>query len=216
MKNKRLAVVLLAVALSGFLIPFALLNSARNVNSLPKDFYLGVTACGNITDTIKLIDKIKDFTNLLVISDLAITKNQTSLNTVADYAYGGGLNFFVYMIYPSPSAKFDYDPFKWAVEARAKYGNQFLGYYLWDEPGGNQLDLGDFRQFDAKSMPCDYRDAANTFVYYLYVQMRDFIKINKLATSDYGLYWYDYEAGYDTVFLRFRMEQLPSLKYCSL
>jgi hypothetical protein len=33
--------------------------------------------------------------------------------------------------------------------------------------------------------------------------MRDFIKIDKLVTSDYGLYWYDYEAGYDSVFCHF-------------
>ena len=52
-------------------------------------------------------------------------------------------------------------------------------------------------------MPYDYRDAANTYVYYLYLQMRDFIKTDKLVTSDYGLYWYDYEAGYDVVLCEF-------------
>jgi hypothetical protein len=33
--------------------------------------------------------------------------------------------------------------------------------------------------------------------------MRDFIKNDKLFTSDYGLYWYDYEAGYDVVLSQF-------------
>jgi len=204
LKNKKFLLGLLALILTVFLIPFAFfLYSARNMNPYPKDFYMGVTASGNVTDTLKLIDKVKAFTNLIVIANLGITENKTSLDTVSDYAYNAGLNFFVYMIYPSPYAQFNYDPFKWAIEAKEKYGSKFLGYYLWDEPGGNQLDRGDFRQFDNTTMPHDYRDAANTFVYYLYVQMRDFIKIDKLVTSDYGLYWYDYEAGYDAVFCHF-------------
>jgi hypothetical protein len=203
LKNKKLVFALLAIVLSVFLIPFYFLNFTGHMDSLPEGFYMGVTASGNVTDSLKLIDKVKDFTNLLVIANLDITENKTSLDIVSDYAYSAGLNFFVYMVYPSPYVNFNYDPFKWAVEAKGKYGDKFLGYYLWDEPGGNQLDRGAFRQFDNTNMPSNYRDAANTFVYYLYVQMRDFIKIEKLVTSDYGLYWYDYEAGYDAVFCHF-------------
>ncbi|MCW4045404.1 MAG: hypothetical protein NWE94_07810 [Candidatus Bathyarchaeota archaeon] len=203
MKNKKLLLCLSAIILPSFLIPFALLNFTDNSAPFPEDFYLGVTASGSVTEAFRLIDKVKDFTNLIVITELEVTTNKTSLDAVADYAYKAGLNFFVYMIYPSPNTQFNYDPFKWAAEAKSKYGDQFMGYYLWDEPGGHQLDLGNFRQFDTTTMPSNYRDAANTFVYYLYIQMRDFIKIDKLATSDYGLYWYDYEAGYDVVFCHF-------------
>jgi hypothetical protein len=203
LKNKKLLFGILTLTFTSILIPFAFLNLTRNVNPFPEDFYMGVTASGSVTDATKLIDKVKDFTNLLVITNLEITENKTSLDMVSDFAYNAGLNFFVYMVYPSPNTHFNYDPFKWAAEAKDKYGDQFLGYYLWDEPGGNQLDLNQFRQFDADSMPYDYRDAANTFVYYLYLQMRDFIKIDKLVTSDYGLYWFDYEAGYDAVLCHF-------------
>jgi hypothetical protein len=172
--------------------------------SLPEGFFLGVTAGGNVAETKTLIDKVKDYTNLITFTNLDVNENKTSLEEVSDYAYDAGLSFFVFMVYPSPFAKnFTINPITWVTEAKSRYGDHFLGYYLWDEPGGNQLDSGSFRQFDNTSMPYDYRDAANTYVYYLYLQMRDFIKIDKLVTSDYGLYWYDYEAGYDAVLCEF-------------
>ena len=203
MKKKKFVISLLSLSLSGFVIIIAFFSFGTYVDNFPEDFHLGVAAGGNVTDIKRLIDKMKDFTNLLVISNLEITKNKTSLDEVSDYAFNAGLDFFVFIIYPYPNANFSYNPLEWEVEAKGKYGNHFLGFYLWDEPGGNQLDRGNFRQFDNTTMPHDYRDAANTYVYYLYVQMRDFIKIDKLVTSDYGLYWYDYEAGYDSVFCHF-------------
>jgi hypothetical protein len=132
-----------------------------------------------------------------------VTRNITSLEEVADYAYAKGLSFFVQTSYPSPYAGFNFNPITWVSEAKTKYGDRFLGYYLFDEPGGNQVDLGDYVQFNEDSMPNDYRDATNTYVYYLYLQLRDFIEKTQLVTSDYALYWYDYEAGYDTVFCQF-------------
>ena len=172
---------------------------------LPKDFFLGVTAGGTVSETKKLIDKVKDYTNMITFTNLNVTENKTSLEIVCDYAFQAGLSFLVFMVYPSPYSNFTYNPITWVTEAKNRYGDKFMGYYLWDEPGGNQLDRGSFRQFDNTTMPPDYREAANTYVYYLYVQMRDFIKTDKLFTSDYGLYWYDYEAGYDTVLCEFTL-----------
>ena len=106
---------------------------------------------------------------------------------------------------------FNYDPFEWLSQAKDEYGKHFQGIYLYDEPGGNQIDLGPFREFDFTTMPHDYRDAANTFVYYLYVQMRDFIKNEQLATSDYGLFWFDYEAGYDVIFCEFGANRIKEI-----
>lgn len=60
-------------------------------------------------------------------------------------------------------------------------------------------------------MPPTYLDAANTFVYYLYIQMRDFIKTENLVTSDYGLFWFDYEAGYDAIFCEFGENRVSEL-----
>jgi hypothetical protein len=180
----------------------ALTNSAAPAASLPEGFYLGITASGNVTQCKQLIDKAKGLANLVVITDSDLTMNKADLDEVTDYAYKADMNFIPFMVYPSPFVHFNYDPFVWAAQAKTKYGSKFLGFYVWDEPGGNQLDRGNFRQFDNNTRPPDYRNAANTYVYYLYVQIRDFIKIDKLFTSDYGLYWYDYEAGYDVLFVQ--------------
>jgi hypothetical protein len=169
----------------------------------PLSVNIGVTAGGNVTETKALIDKVKTYTNIIIFTNLAVTTNITSLTEVADYAYNNGLNFFIQTVFPSPFSRINFNPITWASEAKAKYSSYFLGYYLYDEPGGNQLDVSGFYQFDKSTRPSDYRDAANTYTYYLYIQMRDFIKNNTLVTSDYGLYWYDYEAGYDSIFTQF-------------
>ncbi len=202
--RRRLLLGMLALVLSACLVLVAFLSlSNNNAVSSSEAFYLGVTAGGSVEETKSLVDKVRDYANLLVITNLDIAKNKTSLEVVTDYAAGAGMSFLVYMLYPSRFAVFNYDPFSWISEAKDKYGEQFLGVYLYDEPGGNQLDRGDFRQFDNTTMPCNYRDAANTYAYYLFVQMREFIKIDKLFTSDYALYWFDYEAGYDVVLGQF-------------
>lgn len=191
------------LVLVGFSIPLVFFNSSINTEHYPDGFFMGIIETGNVLETKQLIDKTKAYVNLIVISNMTTIKNQTMLEEVADYSYSLGLNFFVRMTYPTPFEEFNYNPFEWEKTAKEKYGELFLGYYLYDEPGGNQIDLGGFRQFDNSTLPYDYRDAANTFVYYLYIQMRDFIKTDMLVTSDYGLYWFDYEAGYDSVFAEF-------------
>jgi hypothetical protein len=199
------AVAILVSALFASAGFWALMQSQKNQapTANQADFYLGVTTGGNVSEAEAVIDKVKGYTNLIAFTNLEVTTNITSLEEVADYAHNNGLSFLVQMVYPSPYAHLNFDPIQWASEAKTKYGAQFLGYYLYDEPGGNQVDGEGFIQFNKDSMPSDYRDAANTYVYYLYIQMRDFVKCTNLFTSDYALYWHDYEAGYDTVMCQF-------------
>lgn len=172
-----------------------------------KNFLVGLMETGNNTQTKRIIDQVKDYTNLVIISNMDVIKNVTALDEIVDYTYNSGLHFIVRMQFPTPYNHFNYDPFQWQKTAESKYGTYFLGFYIYDEPGGNQLDLASFRQFDNTTLPASYKDATNTYVYYLYAQMRDFVKTQKVVTSDYGLYWFDYEAGYDTVFCEFVWNQ---------
>ena len=201
--RKYFAISLAALLLTASYFAVLTLNENKNqVYPFPEDLYVGVTADGNFSTTIRLIDKVKDFTNILIILNPEIVKNKTTLRLVCDHAQESGMTFLVHMSHPS-YWNFNYNPFEWYYEAKERYQENFLGFYLYDEPGGNQLDRGPFREFDNTTMPHDYRDAANTYNYYLYVQIRDFIKFDKLVTSDYGLFWFDYEAGYDVIFCEF-------------
>lgn len=113
----------------------------------------------------------------------------------------------------------------WLNKARERWGDKFLGVYLYDEPGGKQIDTGfwDRRAFGESDVwfaegnitafrnVSDYSDAANRFVRSLCRSgsMQHVINssipdsINSplpVFTSDYALYWFDYLAGYDAVF----------------
>lgn len=202
MKPRTLLFIFMVLIISVFFVLKVFVDFPKTQDPFPADFYVGVTADGNVTATKTLIDKTRDFINLLIFNNPNVIKNETSLNEVCDYAKRAGLSFFIRMAHPA-FWQFDYNPLEWASVAKEEYGEHFLGLYLYDEPGGNQLDRGPFRQFDKTSMPANYLDAANTYVYYLYIHMRDFIKIDKLVTSDYGLFWFDYEAGYDVVLCEF-------------
>lgn len=119
------------------------------------------------------------------------------------------------------------DPFhmSWLNKARERWGDKFLGVYLYDEPGGKQIDTGfwDRMAFGRNDVwfaegnitafrnVSDYSEAADLFVRTLYRSgsMQHVINssipnsINSrlpVFTSDYALYWFDYLAGYDAVF----------------
>ncbi len=113
----------------------------------------------------------------------------------------------------------------WLNKARERWGDKFLGVYLYDEPGGKQIDMGYWNtmpfaedtiwfaedNITAFRNVSDYSDAANRFVRSLCRSgsMQHVINssipnsINSplpVFTSDYALYWFDYLAGYDAVF----------------
>ena len=211
MKNEILVLALATLLISVVPLSMVYFENSKTESSYPRDFYVGVTADGNVTATKSLIDKVKGFTNLLIFNNPDVIRNEASLNEVCNYAQEAGLSFFVSMAHPA-FWQFNYNPLEWVPEAKEDYGENFLGIYLYDEPGGNQLDLEAFRMFDEDTYtPLDYRDAANSYVYFLYIYMRDFIKFDKLVTSDYGLFWFDYEAGYDVIFAEFGVNRVKEI-----
>ena len=208
-----LATIALLIIISPILT-IIFLNAQQNQETYTQGLYIGVTADGNTTATKTLIDKVESFTNFLIINNPEVIRDQKSLEEVCDYAKKSRLNFFVHMKHPS-FWQYNYNPLVWIENAQKEYSENFLGVYLFDEPGGNQLDQGNFRQFEETTKPPTYLDAANTYVYYLYIQMRDFIKTENLVTSDYGLFWFDYEAGYDAIFAEFGSNRVTEINIAS-
>lgn len=197
-------IVLLAFAV---ILPIGYVHYQIENEASHEKFFFGVTYGSNTTSEAKLlIDKVKDYTNLFVIDSWDISTNETVLNEICQYAVDAKMSVIVY---------FDFISYvgypwlhTWLDTAKERWGDQFLGIYLYDEPGGNQIDTKQWRTGESarKAMEnaSDYSDAANRFVTNIPSTLSwQNVKNSGLPifTSDYALYWFDYLAGYDTVFV---------------
>jgi hypothetical protein len=207
MKNKWLF-LLIALLVSAVCLPIVYVHYQIEKESSNENFFFGVTYGLNTTSEAKLlIDKVKGYTNLFVVDSWDITTNETALNEICEYAVDAKLNIMVYfdfVLYAGNVSWFH----TWLDTARGRWGNNFLGIYLYDEPGGNQIDTGQWRTGPtakkAMENSSDYSDAANRFVTNIpstssWQNVRN--SCLPIFTSDYALYWFDYLAGYDTVFV---------------
>jgi hypothetical protein len=149
--------------------------------------YFGVTFGGNTTSEAKvLIDKVKGYTNLIIIDNWDVALNETLLNEICQYAVDANLYIIVYFnfIFMSVSqlnasrlslfTDAGTSPFhiSWLISANDKWGDKFLGAYILDEPGGKQIDQGHYSGFTTVYSGrnqttfvnvTDYSDAANRF-----------------------------------------------------
>lgn len=200
-----LTIALISVISISLFVAIEQFNDSRQ--SIPK-FFVGVElAYGEISDYKDLVDKVKNYTNLFVIGSPEISFNQTLLNATCDYIHDSGL-YFIVLFTATPNYT-THIPYVWIIKARQKYGEKFLGVYRLDEPGGKQLDTG-MSWFVQEAE--NYTDAADNYVellhnhieYYLYSSPR-------LFTADYGLYWFDYKAGYAAVLTEFGWNHSRSL-----
>ncbi len=200
MKHK---VVLSIFLVSMFLVLlFWRLEPAKNPSK--PDFFVGVdTAYDNVEDVERLVDEVKSYTNLFGIGSTGITWNAAKLNEVCQYVYDRGLYFFVYK-HPPPNQEINQS--QWIADAKQKWGNRFLGIYLFDEVGGRQIDGDPYRFVDEAD---NYTDAANKYVGTLDELLNEYTEVELNAgdltsfTSDYALYWFDYESRFDVVLSEF-------------
>lgn len=166
------------------------------------EFYVGVEVAytnANASDVKAIVDKVRGYTNLIVIGSPEISLNQTALNEACDYIRDAGLHFIV--LFTRRQAYTSYDPFVWMTEAQAKYGGLFLGVYRYDEPGGNQIDSGhEMLVTNATS----YADATAKYTEYLGTIITYYLNYSgRVVTADYALHWFDYRCNYSTVLSEF-------------
>ena len=207
----KLALVLLLIALLvvAALLPIVYIyqqESGKGGSS--RDFFFGVMAGSNSTIEEKLlIDKVKDYTNLFILASWDISINETALNEVCDYAVDAGMNIIVYFDF-LPFATYQWLP-GWLETTEERWGENFLGIYLYDEPGGNQIDSNQWQPGQSARLAMenasDYSDAANRFETsipnsFSWLNLKSLNVDLPIVTSDYALYWFDYLAGYDTIF----------------
>ena len=194
---------ILAVLLVSLLILLLFWSFSLVKNPQKPDFFVGVDAVYDDVEAIKrLVDEVRSYTNLFVVGCTGITLNVTKLDDVCQYIYESGLYLIVFK-YPHVT---EFNQSQWLRDARKRWGDRFLGLYVYDEAGGHQIDCTEYMLVKEAD---NYTDAANKFVGRLnehLKQIRDYpIYAGEfpLFTSDYGLYWFDYEAGYDVVLCEF-------------
>ena len=171
-----------------------------------KSFFFGVSFGGNTTSQAKLlIDRVKDYTNFLLINNFDISTNETTLNEISQYAIDADMSIMVYYDFIAYETWAWIPP--WLDAAKENWGDKFLGIYLYDGPGGKQIDFGRWRSGETAEKlfenVTNYNDAANRFTTSIptFYSWKFVSSINlPIFTSDYALYWFDYLAGYDTVF----------------
>jgi hypothetical protein len=178
---------------------------------VPSDVFVGIdVAYDNVAEIKLLVDEVSSYTNTIVIGSTGITFNVTKLDDVCQYVYDRGMYF---MIYAHPIN--DPDELviqrQWVLDAKPRWGEHFLGLYAFDEPAGRQLDNATRYKVvaDENWFADNYEDATNKFVSRLNLVLNHTIRDQMggsnlpLFTSDYALYWFDYKAGYDTLFAEF-------------
>ncbi|MGD6934827.1 MAG: hypothetical protein ACQCN5_11535 [Candidatus Bathyarchaeia archaeon] len=188
-----LSAVLIVVLFAGVHSLFGGNGAAQNI-----DVYVGVDAAyDNMTDLKARIDQVKDYTNLFVLGSTGITLDEAKLNEMCEYITASGLYFATYT-HTTENSTFNFNQSAWTAYAKQHWGNEFLGLYSYDEPGGHQIDSD--HPYMIVPTADNYTDAANTYVRNLHTYISEFLALNTtLMTSDYALYEYDFRAGYNIV-----------------
>ncbi len=215
----RLTLLLFFVLITIIILPLflAVFYFDEEKQTLIPGFFVGVeyaVANHSVEDCKALVDRTKNFTNLFVIDSFGITSDFVKLDEICDYVYDSGLYFLVFFISPVGENenddlvfRYNFYPHIWISNAKEKYGEKFLGIYAMDEPGGSQLDQGPFKMILSEDVE-NAEQAADVYVYNLYRHVEYYTHPRKyenitVLTADYGLYWFDYKAGYDTILTEF-------------
>ncbi|HEX9262613.1 MAG TPA: hypothetical protein VF893_08825 [Candidatus Bathyarchaeia archaeon] len=205
MKVKYVLVVAIATMLVTATVVYGFMNwKAKQVRGEPLSVFVGVDAAYDNPEEIKtLLDAISPYTNIFIIGSTGITYNETKLTDLCQYIFDKGLSFIIFtQTHDAP-----YLPSRqWTENAKTRWGDRFLGFYVYDEVGGKHLDLWTYRVFEEAD---NFTDARNQFIAHLEnlikVAVSNATDIEGIQTfsSDYALYWFDYKAGYDSLFAEF-------------
>jgi hypothetical protein len=205
------SVVLLVIGLLVSLLGAALLARAT-AKTGDQRVYVGIDVAYDDEEAVyRLVNEVKGYVNLIILGSLNVTTDTAKLTRVCDYLYQQGLYFIVYVGFgesaPLPPRGPDQQFFNDGIK---RWGDKLLGAYVFDEPGGKALDLAADQPYQ------NYTDAAQQFVYHTHYFLANYSYYYgspnlKLVTSDYALYWYDYQLGYDVVFGEFTGNQSRQL-----
>ena len=193
--------------LIGSVLSSALPSIGVQAESIP-DVFVGVDiAYGGVEEVKQLADEVGSYTNLFVLGCTAVTQNRLKLEEACQYLFEKGLFFIIYQEYPLDYSWLNVVKSEWLEIAKNRWGSYFLGIYYTDEIGGRQLDRASGwmtvkeadNYVDANSQ---FNSGAGSAVNWFRDGYSGGNNVS-LFTSDYALYWFDYQAGYDVVLAQF-------------
>jgi hypothetical protein len=147
MKHLMPAFLIAVLALSVLVIEVFYL-SENQTKILPTP-YIGIAFGGNtVGEAEMLIDRVKECTNLFILDSgrNVISRNQSSVEEICDYAFSKGLSFIINLgindvLEVNETTWFWQQPLNQTKQRWSEmWGSKFLGIYYNDEPGGIQLD----------------------------------------------------------------------------
>jgi hypothetical protein len=174
------------------------------------DVFVGVSIGYGDEDVVyKIADATAGYTNLVILGSLTVTSDTAKLTRVCDYLYQKGFYFIIYVGFSTyeflPPRGPDTQFFNQTV---GRWGDRFLGVYLFDELGGKQLDVNQTVKPLSRGTVPDLFIDTNNYVYVSEAYVSSIIGVvqismqqwyyppyPKLFISDYALYWYDYSAA---------------------
>lgn len=202
--TKRLELIFTLLIISGLLFSILCIESLKPRSP---DIFIGMDiGYGDEQIAIKLIDEVDDYVNLIVLGSLELTKDTEALTRVCEYLYEKDLYFIIFVSFAEhgyiPPRGPDADFF---VKAIQRWGDKFLGVYLFDEVGGRLIDND--HSIDMTNAT-NYNEAASLYTHHLYWFLGNVTEYYQpaqypLFISDFALYWYNYIGGYNCVFCQF-------------
>jgi len=203
--DRKKTATVLTLILSGIILTALTITITFNpsITEAENDFYLGIeVAYGDIDDLKAIVSEVKQYTNVLVLGLPEFSINRTLLDESCNFIYDSNLSFIVLFTNLSQYSDWqNYTPAQWVQDAKEKYGDKFLAVYRWDEPGGDQLDKSKYQPVKAAD---NHAEATKRYIDVLRPEIQYYQKAGQqVLTADYGLYWFDYMAGYDTVLAEF-------------
>ena len=201
MKNRKAALVIVAL-LAIQVFPLGVFVANIHAQTTP-NVYVGVDiAYGATAEAKAAIDQVSSYTNLVVVGSTQVTWFQDRVNETFQYAYDNGLSIISLRPALPQYTTEGLNETEWFSMAQSRWGNRLLGFYIMDEPGGRQLDgTQTYTWNNNTGYPSSYTNAASMYTEGIsrFLSYQQSPSHYKTFTSDYALYWYDYKAGYDTI-----------------
>lgn len=206
-KKEYLKVIFGLLVVISTVVSLIVVEALFNKSSGEIDIYVGIDiGYGNEEDALGQIDKVSSYVNLIVLGSLNLTRDTEKLTRVCDHIYLKGLHFIVYVGFGEEAEAPPRGPdSQFFVNAMERYGDKFLGVYLFDEVGGKLIDGGHSVNVTAAKT---YSEAAILYTHHLNYFLSNVSEYYSparfpLYSSDYALYWYDYLSGYDVIFAEY-------------